>query len=198
MSSVEPKITFVLTNGERMKFVLPDDCAIASHLCPEAQNNLFAPTHLLFGNGTSLLGLRTSSISWMHIHGSIDLPWTFPFGADLIELISKETYETLVPLKSIATKLTITHEPVGTAMQTFIRMFSVDGAVHHFRVTTHTLSKATRLTLPEAMGKLHVYFAKHPDGGWVIINTQNLRHFEVHPGPVDLPDTVWSLTRLDE
>ena len=198
MSSVEPKVTVHLTNGEALTFFLHDDQAIEAKLGPEAQTHLFEPAHLLFGNESSLVGLRTSSIAWIRVHDSVALPWEFPFGADLIEWIPQETFSAIAPLKCIATKLTITHEPVGTAIQVFLRIFCGDGTVHHFRSTTHTLSKAMRLSLPELLGKLHVYFGKHPEGGWVIMNTQTIKRWEIHPGPVALADAVWPLVRMEE
>ena len=73
-----------------------------------------------------------------------------------------------------------------------------DGSIQHFKITTHVRSKTDRLSVPEGIGQLHLYFAKHPEGGWVIINTKTLLRWEAFPGPGDLPGTVWSLARVED
>jgi hypothetical protein len=191
------QVTVGLINGEVLSFFMPSEESLREKLTAEAQESLFKPTHLMFGNSISLVALPTQSIAWIRIHDSIDLPWKFPFGADLIEYISEEAFEETANLKRITTKMTITHEPVGTAIQIFLRMHCGDGSIQHFRASTHTLSKDNRLSLPELYNHLAVYFAKHPDGGWVILNTKTLQHWESLPGPVDLPETVWPMLRVE-
>ncbi len=198
MPKAEPQITVALTNGEKLTFVLPSEEAMKSHLCPHAQAVLFDPPDLLLGNGISLFGVRTSAIAWIRIYDSIELPWEYPFGAALIEWIPEEVFQKTVPLKRIATMLAITHEPVGTNIQPFLRLHCGDRSLQHFRITTHILSKTDRLHLPDAIGQLSLYFAKHPEGGWLIVNPKTLMHWETFPGPVDLPETVWPLLRFED
>lgn len=198
MVSDGPTISITLTTGQVLVFVLPDEETLQKRFDGAAQTSLFKPVHLVLGNSSSIVGLRTASIAWIRIHDEIELPWEFPFAADTIDWISQVEFEASANTNRIAAKLAVMHEPVGTGVKYFQRLQLGDGSLHYFRVAAHTLSKQTRLSFPEFYNSLHVYFAKHPDGGWIIINAQQIQVWEGFPGPVDLADSIWPFVRLEK
>jgi hypothetical protein len=150
----------------------------------------------MFGNEITLTGFRTCSIAWVHLLTPLELAWPYPFGADKIEWVSPDFFHESCIVKQLRTKMSIVHDPVGTPIEVYLRLVAGDNSVHHFKVSTHTLNKDYRLSIPEKFSALPIYFGRHPEGGYLILNMPLVRQWEAHPGPVDLPERVWPLSRF--